>query len=127
MAASLRDGQGRGMRIILIEDDELIRETTVELLELAGHETVAAAASGQEALAAAPALAADLAIIDYSLPDMDGDEAATRLREIFPALPIVITSGRRLDHSSLSLAPPVHFLQKPYDLDTLTTLISKTT
>lgn len=113
------------MRIILIEDDELIRETTVELLELAGHETVAAAASGGEALDAARGLAADLAVVDFSLPDMDGDEAATRLREIFPAIPIIITSGRRFDPGDFSVGHPVFFLQKPYDLETLETVLKE--
>jgi len=112
-------------RIILIEDDDLIRETTVELLALTGHEVAAAAADAGEALEKAADAQADLAIIDYSLPDMDGNEAATRLREIFPAIPIIISSGRRFDPDDFSAGAPIFFLQKPYDLESLEAVLKE--
>jgi CheY-like chemotaxis protein len=113
-------------RVILIEDDELIRETTEELVELCGHEVALAAGSAGEALARAAGAAADLALIDYSLPDMDGGEAARRLREVLPGLAVIITSGRRLDPQSLpNTGGPVSFLQKPYDMDALAAVLER--
>ncbi len=114
-------------RIILVEDDELIRETTKELLEVIGHEVVLSAPRGDNALEAAPGLAAvDLAIIDLSLPDTDGDRLAARLRVIFPDLAVIISSGRRLIPADLDLAPEKLFiLQKPYDIDALSLVITQ--
>jgi len=108
-------------RIILVEDDELIRETTEELLELLGHEVVISVPGGKAAQASiAGVIDPDLAIIDLSLPDIEGDKLAARLVETFPGLGVIISSGRRIRREDFDLGDaPLAVLLKPYNLDSL--------
>jgi len=108
-------------RIILVEDDELVRETTEELLEVSGHEVVLSAMNGDIALKGAATITdPDLAIVDLSLPDTDGDRLAAVLRERFPGLALIISSGRKVKPDDLDLDPArLCILQKPYDIEAL--------
>jgi CheY-like chemotaxis protein len=65
--------------ILLVEDDHDIREIATLSLEALGGFEVVTAASGAEALAAAPALAPDLILLDYMMPGMDGGEVLAAL------------------------------------------------
>ena len=70
---------GGACRIVLVEDDDLLRETFRELLEQSGHH-VKEARDGIEGLARILAEKPDVAIVDIGLPGMDGYEVARRVR-----------------------------------------------
>jgi len=70
---------GAARRIVLVEDNDLLRETFRELLELSGHH-VKEARDGIEGLARILADKPDVAIVDIGLPGMDGHEVARRVR-----------------------------------------------
>jgi PAS domain S-box-containing protein len=83
----------RSFRVLVVDDDVLVRMGTVDMLEDLGH-TVIEAGSAAEALTALQAGAAvDVVITDQAMPGMRGTELATRLREKYPALPIVLATG----------------------------------
>ena len=67
-------------RILVVDDDFLIRESLSELLRLEGYE-VDIAPGGQEALAALGSRTYDLVFTDYRMPDMSGIEVLERLRK----------------------------------------------
>jgi two-component system OmpR family response regulator len=69
-------------RILYVEDEPDIRMVAQMALEAVGGFAVIACASGSEALAAAPAAAADLLLLDVMMPGMDGPSTLKALREL---------------------------------------------
>jgi len=67
------------MRILIAEDETIIRLDLRELLERAGHEIVAEARDGEEAVALAREHQPDLAVMDVKMPRLDGIDAARRI------------------------------------------------
>src|SRR5215212_891467 len=80
------------MRILVAEDETIIRLDLCELLAGAGHEIVAEARDGEEAVALAREHAPDLAILDVKMPRLDGIEAARRILDERP-IPIVMLTA----------------------------------
>ena len=81
--------------ILLIDDDELLRDTVLQMLELDGHRVIEAA-DGDKGLAAFNAhRGIDLVITDILMPGMDGAKVIVELRKHHPELPIIAISGGR--------------------------------
>ena len=86
-------GEG-SIRVLLVEDSEVYRDSLVFLLgREPGIEVVGAVATGGEAVEACLELGADVAVIDYRLPDVDGAEAAADVRERCPRTSAVFLSA----------------------------------
>jgi CheY-like chemotaxis protein len=79
-------------RILIIEDDDLLRKVLAKTLELAGH-TVLEASNGQEGLDLFRGTSADLVITDLVMPVKEGVETIMQLHREFPDLPILAMSG----------------------------------
>ena len=112
--------------VLVVEDDPQIREVVVMALADEGF-AVLTAGSARAALAAAAATPPAAVVLDLMLPDLDGAEVATRLREQHGAqLPIVLVSASgRVAHVAKRLAIAA-FLAKPFDLDLLVGLVRDT-
>lgn len=80
------------MRILVAEDETIIRLDLRALLERAGHEVVAEARDGEEAIALAREHKPELAIMDVKMPKLDGIEAAKRILDEQP-IPIVMLTA----------------------------------
>lgn len=78
--------------ILVIEDDPALRRNLRRILELQGHE-VHAAADGCEGLRTWRIHGADLVLLDFNMPGMDGFEVLIQLRGLAPDLPVVTISG----------------------------------
>ena len=113
----------RCLRILVVDDDELIRASLPGMLEFAGHGTVLAD-SGRAAISLMEhGLEVDLAILDLNMPDLGGLETLERLRALRPNLPVLIASGY-LDPASLATLAPyrqVGLLAKPFAMKELRT------
>jgi len=109
-------------RILVVEDEELIQMLIAGQLEEMGF-SVELAGTAAEAKSKMLLLkgALDAAIIDIGLPDARGDALVSELRAIYPALPIVISSGydKESTQSKFADAPLIEFLSKPYTADQL--------
>ena len=79
-------------RILVIDDDEDIRETVRRVLESRGH-TVELASDGSLGIAALAQHAPDLVITDIFMPHQDGVETLLELRKAFPRLKVIAMSG----------------------------------
>ena len=77
---SLREGKAAALRILLAEDNVVNQTLAKRLLEKRGH-TVVVAGSGREALAAVEQQPFDLVLMDVHMPEMDGLEATSAIRE----------------------------------------------
>lgn len=80
------------MRILIAEDETIIRLDLRELLERAGFEVCAEARDGEEAVALALSEEPDLAIMDVKMPRLDGIDAARRILDERP-IPIVMLTA----------------------------------
>ena len=81
------------MRILVVEDEPVLREGLVDLLSSAGH-SVEAVADGEAALERGSLATTQLVVLDLMLPKLDGVEVCRRLRELRPDLPILMRSAR---------------------------------
>ncbi|WP_436840316.1 response regulator transcription factor [Streptomyces flavofungini] len=108
-------GADRPIRVLLAEDQSMVREALAALLGLEPDiEVVAQAARGDEVLAAARVHAVDVALLDIEMPGRTGIEAAAELRAALPELKVVVltTFGRPGYLRSAMEAGAVAFLVK---------------
>jgi len=111
-------------RILIVDDDEGIREFLGEALSDEGHE-VLMALHGAEALDVLGGTAVDLVLLDMRLPVVDGWEFANAFRRTSPHTPlIVMTAGP----DAAAAAVEIHadgYLAKPFSLDSLLALVER--
>lgn len=86
------------MRILLVDDDDDIREVLSELLTHEGH-TVTCAADGAEGVLRALQTEPEAAIIDLTLPGIDGVEVARRIRSVLGASVLLVALSGHADAS----------------------------
>jgi two-component system, cell cycle sensor histidine kinase and response regulator CckA len=100
--------------ILLAEDHDSIREMVRQSLVTFGYR-VLSAENGEQALRLCEHEKPELAILDLIMPRLGGTAAALELRERFPGLPVLFTSGYSESSSgALSQVPGSRYLQKPY-------------
>ena len=80
------------LRVLIAEDETIIRLDLRDVLERAGHEVCAEARDGEEAVALAQSEQPELAILDVKMPRLDGIEAARRILADRP-IPIVMLTA----------------------------------
>lgn len=82
------------IRVLLAEDEEMIREALASLLASeADIEVVAAVADGRAAVREALARRPDVAVVDLEMPELDGLQVVAELGRALPACPVVILTG----------------------------------
>jgi PAS domain S-box-containing protein len=104
---------GRPRRVLLVEDEVVLRMSTTDMLEQLGC-FVAGVGSGEQALELlARGGSFDLLLTDLGLPGISGEELAARVRGQFPTLPVVIASG--YGRSGIQ-GEGLQFISKPYSV-----------
>jgi CheY-like chemotaxis protein len=118
-------------RILLVEDDEAVREILRKTLVSAGHE-VEEAPNGAVAVAAYRRQASDVVITDLVMPEKDGLEAIMELRRLDPAVKIIAMSGGgrslgpgQLYLESARLFGALRILAKPFTAKALLKAVSE--
>lgn len=115
--------RGRGERVLVVDDDDLVRAFAERLLSRAGY-VVRVARDGDEALRIADAQRPQLVLTDMVMPRMSGVELVSQLRARSPDLPVIYQSGYSNDAVGLALEPGLQsFVQKPYTSEQLTVLL----
>ena len=105
-------------RILVAEDEALIRLDLVEMLTEAGYTVVAQATNGLEAIALAREFKPDLAILDVKMPELDGISAAQEIIEIAPVLMLTAFSQRELVERARD-AGVMAYVVKPFGISDL--------
>ena len=114
-------------RVIVIDDDETVRELCAEALLEAGYR-VDAFGAGEDALRAMPSLEPDVLVVDWNMPGLDGAEVARRARTLDPSLPVLMISGNRVAATIAAEAAGVrHVLGKPFLLEELVAAVAALT
>jgi two-component system cell cycle sensor histidine kinase/response regulator CckA len=109
------------LRILIIDDDALIRGTLPAMLEQLGH-WVDTAPSGLEGIRRLDAgLQVDLVILDHNMPGLSGGETIPRILQRHPERRVLVATGFMDNDLRLLLAgfPTVHVIQKPFTLSEL--------
>jgi response regulator NasT len=105
-------------RILVAEDEALIRMDLVEMLAEAGYEVVAQATNGAEAIELAELHKPDLAILDVAMPVLDGISAAEKIIGIAPVLMLTAFSQRELIDRARD-AGVMAYVVKPFTISDL--------
>lgn len=116
-------------RVLVVDDDPAIVEMLVDLLERDGRFEVQTASNGFDAGVRTQEFRPDVIVLDYLLPDINGNAVIRRIREM-PALSevkIIVVSGviNRSDVDRLLGAGADGFLQKPFSIEQLVKQISE--
>lgn len=111
------------LKILVVEDDVLIRMSIVDMLDEIGHSSIEAG-SAEEALQTLERERVDIVITDLGLPGMSGEVFAQQVRQRWPELPIVFATGMNraplLDDSSRTA-----LLGKPFGIDEVRTALEE--
>jgi CheY-like chemotaxis protein len=107
------------LRIVLVEDEDEIRDATAALLRHLGHDVLEAVDAEQAVGLISPA--SDVLITDVLLPGMSGDLLAAQARTLAPGIRIVFATGK----GEVNNWPDAVVLRKPYDLAGLTAALAR--
>lgn len=109
-------------RILIADDEPLIRADLKELLEEIGHQVVAETGDGKEVLAIIDRIKPDLVILDIKMPGMSGIEVARRIANEYPVIILSAFSERALIEQARD-AGVMAYITKPFRDGTLTPAI----
>jgi two-component system cell cycle sensor histidine kinase/response regulator CckA len=112
---------GGGKRVLVVDDEELTRQTITRMLEAGGF-TVVTATNGAEALEYLSKRSADVDIVlsDVTMPEMNGIDLSYHIRDRYPRMPVAIVSGDVSDlEKSIIGRADVPFIKKPFHAESL--------
>jgi two-component system cell cycle sensor histidine kinase/response regulator CckA len=106
---------GHGATVLVVEDEDALREVTCRILRRGGY-TVLAADGGEEALRLAGQNAVDVLLTDVIMPNMLGKDLADAVRSRWPGTKVLFMSGyaQPVLTTHGTLAADVHLLEKPF-------------
>lgn len=103
--------------VLIVDDDDVIRETLLELLE--GNYECQEASTAEDALRKLEGQPFDVVLTDISMPGLSGGELMQRVRELYPETPVIIMSGLSDQEQAHSLIKggAFDYLLKPFRLE----------
>jgi len=114
--------KGEGQKILLVEDEELVREVGQNMLEKLGYR-VLAASNAKEALQIFNSHQGEISLVitDMVMPDMNGGDLYRELNRISPGVKVLLVSGYSLgdEIKKLKAEGVIDYLQKPFQLEVL--------
>jgi len=114
---AVRDAQAPRRRVLVVDDDDLVRSALVRTLNTAGYE-VRDAASAEQALELLKESPAEIVMSDHLMPDMTGLELLKRVRDRHPdCLRIIITGHAEMNVAieAINQGEVYRFVTKPWD------------
>ncbi|MGZ3346597.1 MAG: response regulator transcription factor [Caulobacteraceae bacterium] len=88
--------------ILIVDDDDDLREALAEQLEVGGEFSTVQAANGQAGVSQAQGQRPDLVLLDVDLPDIDGREVCRRLRQAGIGAPVIMLTGQTTDSDTIA-------------------------
>jgi signal transduction histidine kinase len=122
MSSMINPVAARNLRILVVDDDQLILANTIDMLQDLGHVAVPAV-SGAEALEQLERMQFDLMITDHAMPRMTGSELASQTRMHFPEMRMILATG----YAEMPLGVRVDLprLSKPFSQGELAEAVAK--
>jgi PAS domain S-box-containing protein len=119
--------RARGGRVLVVDDEEILRRVARSILQRGGIE-VLMADNGEQGLAVlAEDKQIDAVLLDIVMPVLGGRECFERIRELYPALPVILTSGfsNQTRVQELLDAGAAAFVPKPYRVSDLIQVVQQ--
>lgn len=110
-------------RILVVDDEPLLRDLLVDILESSGHQAVAAD-GGARAIDALARQSFQLVISDIRMPEIDGFALLSHIRATYPSLPVFLVSAF-VPEQEASMAQPDGFLSKPFRINQIEEMITQ--
>jgi CheY-like chemotaxis protein len=126
MSSSIAIPMSTHLRILYVEDNEIVREVTAELLAQ-DQRRIVACATAEEALKEFGTTPFDVVITDVSLPVMSGIDLARSILELKPQMPIILASGYDLKVGIENWGPNVCSIIKPFEATEIEALMARLT
>ena len=116
------------MRILLVDDSRTIRNIQKNVLKQLGHEDVAEAEDGVQALARFGEQVPDLILVDWNMPNMDGITLIRKIRETNKTVPLIMctTEAEKSRVLEAVKAGVNNYIVKPFTVESLGEKISQT-
>jgi len=112
--------------VLLVEDEDFVRKVTAEVLRSLGYQVlVACNADEATAIFMKHSSRVRLVVTDLVMPGKNGRKLAKTLSEISPGLSVILTSGHPAMVSDDKSAAQLHYLPKPYSVESLTRKIDQ--
>jgi CheY-like chemotaxis protein len=102
----------RPLKVLLVDDEDLVRSATADMLAEAGHEVLEAHNGGSALALYASEQPFDILVTDYAMPLMSGAALIRKLREIAPQLPALLITGYA--SASVDVPADVPRIAKPF-------------
>jgi two-component system chemotaxis response regulator CheY len=121
-------GDAEAQTVLVADDAAIVRKVVAEMLAEAGYEVVAEAADGFEAIALYEQHRPDIVVIDVNMPQLDGIDAAIRIRRTYPTARIVVATVYVTEKRLRRMAKigGVDILMKPFESRKLVEAIERT-
>lgn len=115
-----------GIKVLLVEDDRVLREALGDTLEIGGF-AYRAVGSAEEALAAVAGEAFSLVVSDVNMPGMDGHQLLLQLRSSHPQLPVLLMTAHAAVERAVQAMRQgaVDYLVKPFEPQALLSLVAR--
>ncbi|ADO76386.1 response regulator [Halanaerobium praevalens] len=114
-------------KIIVVDDAAFMRLNLKQIMEGLGHEVIAEAENGKDAIEKYQASKPDIMFMDITMPEMDGIEAVKKIKEIDPEAKIIMCSamGQKKIVINAITAGAKDFIVKPFKKDKIAETIDK--
>ena len=120
---------GKKLRVMVVDDQPAVCEVVADTIEYAGHEIVAKAKSGMEAVSLAKELRPDLVVMDVNMPGMNGVEAMKAILAAGAAKRVVLMSGEYrslgVTRDEMMREGAAAFMEKPFNVSELFALLDR--
>lgn len=112
------DKSGRDLKILIVDDDQGVRDVVVRFLKTKGFKRVTSAATGKECLGIIEKEEVGLVLLDVRLPDIDGIEVLRKIKQIRNAIPVIMITGFPDEETTREAMKEgaYDYIIKPFDL-----------
>jgi DNA-binding NtrC family response regulator len=116
------------IKILIIDDEEIIRISCERALQVSGFAT-GVAAGGREGIEMLEKEKYDVVLLDLKMPDIDGMEVLHRIKTSWPDVKVIMISGYSTVDTAVNALRQgaVNFIQKPFSPDTIISAINEVT
>lgn len=123
-ATQARDSYSRRPRVLIADDDPIVRGSLAEVLQLEGY-SVYEARNGIEAVARAIEFSPDLVLLDLNMPHWDGWRAFCHLDKVTMLLPVIVITARPNQYENAVRLGVDAFMEKPLNIPVLVSAVNR--
>ncbi len=112
------DNSGRGLKVLVVDDDQGVRDVVVRFLKTKGFKQVSSAGTGKECLELIEKEEVGLVLLDVRLPDIDGIEVLRKIKQIRKSTPVIMITGFPDEETTREAMKEgaYDYIIKPFDL-----------